>query len=134
MFLDDRNGSRIILTTRLLDVATYVDSCSHIHHMHLMDQDQSWDLLKHKVFNQASCPDKLSFEGKMIARSCRGLPLAIVVISGLLVLDQTKSGWKTIATNVNSVISENDEQFDKILSLSYVHLPHHLKPCFLCRK
>ncbi|KAG6406021.1 hypothetical protein SASPL_133617 [Salvia splendens] len=111
MFPDDRNGSRIILTTRLLDVATYVDNCSHIHFMHLMDEDQSWDLLKHKVFfNQASCPDKLAFEGKMIARSCRGLPLAIVVISGLLVLDQTKSGWKTIATNVNSVISENDEQ------------------------
>lgn len=131
MFPDDRNGSRIILTTRLLDVATYVDSCSHIHHMHLMDEDHSWDLLKHKVFNQASCPDKLAFEGKMIARSCRGLPLAIVVISGLLVLDQTISGWKTIATNVNSVISENYEQFDKILSLSYTHLPHHLKPCFL---
>ncbi|XP_057790591.1 putative late blight resistance protein homolog R1B-12 [Salvia miltiorrhiza] len=133
MFPDDRNGSRIILTTRLVDVASYVvDVAGHIHFMRLLDEDQSWSLLKQKVFRQGFCPDdKLAYAGKMIARSCRGLPLAIVVISGLLALDQTKSGWNNVARNVNSVISENDEQFDKILSLSYAHLPHHLKPCFL---
>ncbi|KAH6780340.1 hypothetical protein C2S52_011577 [Perilla frutescens var. hirtella] len=81
MFPDDNNGSRVILTTRLLDVASYVNSSSYIHHMHLMDEDQSWNLLRLKVFKQDPCPHTLSYAGKRIAKSCRGLPLAIVVIS-----------------------------------------------------
>ncbi|KAL0298510.1 UNVERIFIED_CONTAM: putative late blight resistance proteinR1B-14 [Sesamum radiatum] len=49
-FPDDNNGSRIILTTRLQDVAAYADSSSPVHEMHFMGVDQSWKLLRHKVF------------------------------------------------------------------------------------
>lgn len=34
MFPDDNNGSRIMLTTRLLYVAAYVESSSRVHEMH----------------------------------------------------------------------------------------------------
>ncbi|KAL8467100.1 hypothetical protein ACS0TY_035977 [Phlomoides rotata] len=128
MFPDDGNRSRIMLTTRLSDLATYVGS---FHEMRLMDDDESWNLLRQRVFRQDPCPTELEYVGKAIARSCGGLPLAVVVIAGLLVVDQTKDAWENIAKDVKSAISANDEQFDKILSLSYTHLPHHLRPCFL---
>ncbi|KAI3468958.1 hypothetical protein Pfo_025621 [Paulownia fortunei] len=132
IFPDDHNGSRIILTTRLLDVAAYADSCSPLHEMRFMDEDQSWDLLRQKVFQQEHSPLELEIIGKMIARSCRGLPLAIVVIAGLLsTVSRNQKSWENIAEKVNLAFIANDEQFAKILSLSYTHLPHHLRPCFL---
>ncbi|KAI3459048.1 hypothetical protein Pfo_015711 [Paulownia fortunei] len=132
IFPDDHNGSRVMLTTRLLDVATYADSCSPIYEMRFMDEDQSWNLLRQKVFKHQNCPPELEDIGKEIARSCRGLPLAIVVIAGLLsTVSKTRASWEEIARNINSAIATKDGQFAKILSLSYTHLPHHLRPCFL---
>ncbi|KAK4433088.1 putative late blight resistance proteinR1A-4 [Sesamum alatum] len=132
IFPDDSNGSRIIITTRLQDVAAYADSSSPLHEMRFMDVDQSWILLQQKVFNEQHCPPDLENTGKMIARSCKGLPLAIVVIAGILsTVSQTQASWEDIAQKVNSVVNANNEQFAKILSLSYTHLPHHLRPCFL---
>lgn len=131
MFPDDGNGSRILLTTRLSDVASYANPLSLLHEMQLMDDDESWNLLRQKVFKQDPCPNELWNVGKIIARSCKGLPLAIVVISGILVVDQTAGSWWNIAKNVMSTISGKDEQIDNILSLSYTNLPHHLRPCFL---
>ncbi|KAL8544424.1 hypothetical protein ACS0TY_004828 [Phlomoides rotata] len=43
-------------------------------------------------------------------------------------IDKIQSSWEIIAENVNSVV---DSSLDKILSLSYTLLPHHLRPCFL---
>ncbi|KAK4385789.1 putative late blight resistance proteinR1B-16 [Sesamum angolense] len=86
IFPDDDNGSRIIITTRLLDVASYMGSSSSSppHEMHFLDEDQSWNLLRQIVFKQEDCPVELEKIGISIARSCGGLPLAIVVIAGLL--------------------------------------------------
>ncbi|KAG8380624.1 hypothetical protein BUALT_Bualt06G0035000 [Buddleja alternifolia] len=132
LFPDDNNGSRIMLTTRLSDVAAYADSSSPLHEMHCMNMVQSWNLLRKKVFKQECCPPELENIGRMIARSCRGLPLAIVVIAGLLsTISRTQDSWENIADNVSSAVQANDKQFAKILSLSYTHLPHHLRPCFL---
>ncbi|KAK4433091.1 putative late blight resistance proteinR1B-16 [Sesamum alatum] len=133
IFPDDDNGSRIIVTTRLLDVASYVDSSSTPpHEMHFLDEDQSWNLLRQIVFKQEECPAELEKIGKMIARSCGGLPLAIVVIAGLLsTIGKTLASWENIARNVNQAVTTNYEQFEKILSLSYINLPQHLRMCFL---
>ncbi|KAH6777726.1 hypothetical protein C2S51_009038 [Perilla frutescens var. frutescens] len=132
LFPDEHNGSRIMLTTRLYDVAVYPNPFSPLHEMHLLGEDQSWNLLRHKVFAHLDCPIELESIGKKIARNCSGLPLAIVVIGGILsTMTQTPSSWGMIAENVNSIISTKGEHLEKILSLSYTHLPHHLRPCFL---
>lgn len=122
----------VMLTTRLSEVAAYADSSEHLHEMNLMDAHQSWDLLRLKVFAHKHCPRELEYIGKEIARSCRGLPLAIVVIAGLLSPESnSKALWKEIAENVQAAIATRHEQFEKIMSLSYTYLPHHLRPCFL---
>ncbi|KAK6136240.1 hypothetical protein DH2020_030029 [Rehmannia glutinosa] len=132
IFPDDHNGSRVMLTTRLSDVAAYAGSSSLLHEMRFMDEDQSWNLLRQKVFKLECFPRDLEEIGKEIARSCRGLPLAVVLIAGLLsTIKTTRASWEEIAKNVNSVVATKDGQFEKILSLSYTHLPHRLRPCFL---
>ncbi|KAL3824416.1 hypothetical protein ACJIZ3_020445 [Penstemon smallii] len=130
VFPDDDNGSRIILTTRLFDLAVYTNSFGH--QMGFLNEDQSWKLLRKKVFGEEYCPLYLKKIGKLIAKNCQGLPLAIVVVAGLLSkAKRNKYHWENIARNVSLAVRENDEHFSKIISLSYIHLPHHLKACFL---
>ncbi|KAL8544397.1 hypothetical protein ACS0TY_004803 [Phlomoides rotata] len=131
IFPDDNNGSRIMLTTRDSDVAVYASFGSPLLQMKFMNGNQSWDLLKLKVFtNSQDCPPELEDIGKAIAGGCRGLPIAIVLVAGILsTMAKTELvSWEKIAKNVNSVV---DGPLDKILSLSYSHLPHHLRSCFL---
>ncbi|KAK4414153.1 putative late blight resistance proteinR1A-10 [Sesamum alatum] len=130
-FPDDNNGSRVLMTTRLSNVAVYASS-SPLHQMSFLDEEWSWNLLRDKVFEQQSCPPELERIGRTIAKSCGGLPLAIVVVAGILAkVDRTQYHWEEIAKNISSVVTTNDDEFSKILTLSYDHLPCYLKACFL---
>ncbi|KAL0421979.1 UNVERIFIED_CONTAM: putative late blight resistance proteinR1B-8 [Sesamum latifolium] len=132
-FPDDNNGSRIIVTTRESSVADYTGSGSSSHQMNLLKDDDSWNLLRQKVFApEETCSSELENVGKKIAKDCRGLPLAIHVIGGILSQAKTNQDfWEQVSGNVSSTVADEDEHFSNILSLSYNHLPNHLKPCFL---
>ncbi|KAL2508257.1 Disease resistance protein RPP13 [Forsythia ovata] len=79
-FPDDRIGSRILFTTRNKEVR-FVDS--HIE-LPFLSKDECWELLRRKVFKDENCPQQLLKIGKKIAANCDGLPLAVVVIAGVL--------------------------------------------------
>ncbi|XP_057802998.1 putative late blight resistance protein homolog R1B-14 [Salvia miltiorrhiza] len=125
LFPDAGNGSRIIVTTRLQDVAAYVNSSSFIRTMSLLDAPHSWNLLKQKVFGDKDIPIELEGIGFKIAKNCGGLPLSIVVAAGLLskIKIHTRDSWKQIAAN--------NTQLDTIICSSYTHLPNHSEKCFL---
>ncbi|XP_047971455.1 putative late blight resistance protein homolog R1B-17 [Salvia hispanica] len=128
-----RDGSRIIITTRIEEV---VNSTHHLRAIYsytlpLLDDHQSWCLLKQKVFGSKECPSELEKIGKDIAKACKGLPLAIVVAARILSqTNQTQSSWEELAQKIRSFILE-DAEFQKRMLLSYTHLPRHLRPCFL---
>ena len=127
---DDGNGSRVMLTTRETSVAAYADHLSPLHEMRLMEEGQSWNLLRQMVFAHQDCPPELENIGKEVARCCKGLPLTIVVVAGILsTMDSNLASWRKIAQDVNSVTVGG--QCEKVLSLSYTHLPHYLRSCFL---
>ncbi|KAF3632702.1 putative methyltransferase-like protein 5-like [Capsicum annuum] len=132
-FPDCNKGSRILLTTRNVEVAEYASSGKPLYHMRLMNFDESWSLLYEKVFAKDSFPPQFEQLGKQIALKCGGLPLAIVVIAGLLSkLGKALSEWQSVAANIGSAVSTDvDIQCMRVLALSYHYLPHHLKPCFL---
>ncbi|KAH6834082.1 hypothetical protein C2S53_013369 [Perilla frutescens var. hirtella] len=131
IFPDDNNGSRVVITTRLTNVAEYASS-SFIHQLHFLDEDQSWILIREKVFVEQTCPPELEEIGKMVAENCGGLPLQLAVIAGVLAkVEKTISSWQNIAEDISLDMANNDEHLSKILSLSYDYLPDHLKPCFL---
>ncbi|KAL1546803.1 putative late blight resistance protein R1B-16 isoform X1 [Salvia divinorum] len=128
-FPNNNNGSRIVITTRESGVAIYADSKSLQHQVQLLSKSDSWNLLHQLVFGEEDCPLEIQEVGQKIACHCGGLPLAINVIGGLLSkIERSKDVWEKIA---NNVIAETDKQCSGILSLSYNHLPNHLKPCFL---
>ncbi|KAL8538146.1 hypothetical protein ACS0TY_000198 [Phlomoides rotata] len=82
-FPKENNGSRIVITTRLSNLAIQL-SGSHDFHMQFLDEDKSWHLLCEIVFGKPDCPIELEYIGKKIATKCKGLPLSIVVIGGIL--------------------------------------------------
>ncbi|XP_073294600.1 putative late blight resistance protein homolog R1C-3 [Primulina huaijiensis] len=132
-FPDNNNGSRVMITTRLLNVADNFCSCTP-HQLHCLDKDQSWALFCDKVFGKESCcPPELEEVGKTIVRNCGGLPLAIVAISGLLAeSSKTVEYWEYVANDTKAALTMGgDGLCFEILSLSYKHLPVRLKPCFL---
>ncbi|XP_073295598.1 putative late blight resistance protein homolog R1A-10 [Primulina huaijiensis] len=135
VFPDDDNGSRILLTTRLSEVAVYAGSSSTpIHQMKFLNEDQSWKLLEEKIFGKESCPLHLVELGKEVARNCKGLPLTIVVVAGMLLSSGNTmkvESWESILENISSIESTISAQCSKILCLSYDWLPLRLKPCFL---
>ncbi|KAK4387388.1 putative late blight resistance proteinR1B-16 [Sesamum angolense] len=132
-FPDKGNGSRIIVTTRESSVADYTATGSSHHQVNLLKDDESWNLLHQKVFApEETCSLELENVGKRIAKGCRGLPLAIHVIGGILSQAmRSQDFWEQVSDNVSSTIADKGEQFSNILSLSYNHLPNHLRPCFL---
>ncbi|CAA7407862.1 unnamed protein product [Spirodela intermedia] len=134
---DDENGSLVLITTRSLDVARAADPSIPPHELRLLTEEESWELLSKKAFpNQDDietvCSESLREVGKQITRKCGGLPLALVVLGGLL---STKGPslreWRRLA---ETIVWENIEESRlclDILALSYAELPHHLKRCFL---
>ncbi|XP_073121141.1 putative late blight resistance protein homolog R1B-16 [Henckelia pumila] len=128
------NGSRIMITTRVKKVAEQLSSCP-LFELDLLDDNRSWELMSEKVFgHEQGCPPELEELGKTIAKNCKGLPLAIVVIGGVLAKsDKTMVFWEHVVENMKSIINSEDnyEKCLEILYLSYNNLPIHLKPCFL---
>ncbi|XP_022883191.1 putative late blight resistance protein homolog R1B-17 [Olea europaea var. sylvestris] len=132
LFPNDNNGSRIIVTTRITDVAGHASLSTNHHQMCFLNEEQSWNLFREKLFGQEKCPHELEDIGRTIAKNCHGLPLSIVLITGLLSnVGKARDEWEHVAKNLSSLIAEKDGQCSEILNLSFKHLPTHLKACFL---
>ncbi|CAI9095935.1 OLC1v1031977C1 [Oldenlandia corymbosa var. corymbosa] len=121
---DDLCGSRILITSRFLEFPKP-------HHLHLLSDDESWELLKKKVFGYRWWPEEFLKFGQQIAKTCKGLPLAINTVSGLLgATDEDK--WQEIAERLSITKAMSaTEHVMTALELSYQHLPDNLKECFL---
>ncbi|KAL7115440.1 hypothetical protein ACP275_04G184400 [Erythranthe tilingii] len=133
LFIWRGDGSHVMLTTRIQNVASIADwGCDY--HMRFMDKKESWDLLRMKVFGeQESLPYELEKAGKKIAEICEGLPLTIVTVADILSkAEKTTEYWTNIADDKrHSVFLDAYDKMSKVLYPSYDYLPQHLKPCFL---
>nr|XP_027093447.1 putative late blight resistance protein homolog R1B-8 isoform X1 [Coffea arabica] len=129
---NDGNGSRILITSRLHDVALKVKPDSDPLCLRLLSEDESWKLLRMKILH-GGCSEELQEVGKKIAKRCEGLPLAIVAVAGLLArTEKNQDRWERIAESLSSKINDDPQSRCKdILQLSYNHLPDRLKACFL---
>ncbi|KAK1291228.1 Disease resistance RPP13-like protein 4 [Acorus calamus] len=103
--------------------------------MSLLSSENGWSLLR-KVVSQGRDVEEiesLKDVGTRIIEKCKGLPLAIKVIGGVLKgKERNKNAWEVILSNdlwSNSI--DNPSEIMSALLLSYMDLPPHLKPCFL---
>ncbi|XP_057803153.1 putative late blight resistance protein homolog R1A-10 [Salvia miltiorrhiza] len=131
-FPENENCSRILVTTRLSNLSSQLNN-NYSLQMEFLDEVRSWELFSKIVFGVGSCPHELEKIGKKIVENCRGLPLSIVVVGGILRnREHTLGVWESIRKNLASEVNlENDKNCMKLLKMSYNHLPVYLKPCFL---
>ncbi|KAK7340854.1 hypothetical protein VNO77_21570 [Canavalia gladiata] len=130
-FPDENNGSRVLITSRSREVASYTGPIPP-YFLPFLSKDESWELLSKKVFRGEECPSDLEPVGKLIAESCDGLPLAIIVIAGILANKKRQvMDWSKIKDHVNWHLGRDETKVRDILKLSYDNLPARLKPCFL---
>ncbi|KAL7176971.1 hypothetical protein ACSBR2_030331 [Camellia fascicularis] len=133
------DGSRVIITTRSEQVATFCKETSvdHVHELEALSEEKAWVLFCKKAFQldfEGHCPPELEEVSHAIVRKCKGLPLAIAAIGGLLsTKNKGISEWQKFYGSMNSELERNPnlKSISKILLFSYNDLPHHLKSCFL---
>ncbi|CAN4102005.1 unnamed protein product [Withania somnifera] len=125
-------GSRIILTTRQKEVTLHGKHNTDPLNLRLLRSEESWELLEKRAFGNESCPEELLDVGKKIAQNCKGLPLVVDLIAGVIAgLEKKKTMWLEIQNNLSSFILNSEVDVMKVIELSYDHLPVQLKPCFL---
>lgn len=128
-------GSRIITTTRVIDVArSCSSSIGHVYRLKPLSMMHSRQLFYRRIFNsEEDCPSHLEEVSRDILNKCDGLPLAIIAISGLLADRSTKDQWDQVSKSIAGTLERNYniEGMMKILSLSFFDLPPPLKTCLL---
>ncbi|KAL2515475.1 Disease resistance RPP8-like protein 3 [Forsythia ovata] len=132
LFPDINNRSRIILTTRQPREAELASRLCDPYHMRSLADEDGWKLLRGRVFGEERCPPQLDDIGKMILHHCKGLPLSVVLIGGLLYKsERTVSYWHYVLSNIRSEITDRDYGILDSVSFIYSQLPHHLRACIL---
>ena len=133
-FPEESDGSRLLLTTRNKDVSLLADAQSVPYEVKLLSDTESWTLFCRSAIPDnvtESCPPELKEFGERMVKKCAGLPLAIVVLGGLLSSKkQLPTEWEKVLKNLQAHFS-SDKGVDAVLSLSYIDLPHNLRSCFL---
>ncbi|KAL4616403.1 hypothetical protein ACB092_07G196500 [Castanea dentata] len=122
-------GSKIIVTTRNSSVATTTGTAPTYNLKGLPPKDSLSLFLKFAFKEgQDHYPNLLEI-GKEIVRKCKGIPLAIKTIAGILYSKVDEDEWKFVRDNEIWNL-EQDGGILPALRLSYNQLPFHLKQCF----
>ncbi|KAG9155411.1 hypothetical protein Leryth_009848 [Lithospermum erythrorhizon] len=128
-FPNDGNGSRILLTSRFNDLP--LPNKPKIHFLNPLSDDESWELLQKKLRWSEHYPSELLEIGNRIAKGCKGVPLVVVLVAGLLA-DINQDQWQKVASDVTAfVMNDSERKCADLLELSYNNFPFYLKPCFL---
>ncbi|KAE8693993.1 Leucine-rich repeat transmembrane protein kinase [Hibiscus syriacus] len=133
-FPDRNNGSRVMLTTRNNGIALKADPQSVPYDLRFLGEEDGWILFCKKAFihnNDSYGSPQLEETGKEIVAKCAGLPLAIIIVGGLLSMKRNLGEWKRVLSNMSSHFARDADGVSAILALSYNDLPYYLKSCFL---
>ncbi|KAJ4724307.1 Disease resistance protein [Melia azedarach] len=130
-FPNNKNGSRVIITTRIKEVTERSDGKTYLHELQFLKADESWQLFCDKAFRDTNGDDKgLEILGREMVQKCGGLPLAIVVLGGLLSTKKPQE-WRMVRDHIWRHLRSDSIQISYLLDLSFDDLSHELKLCFL---
>ncbi|ESQ29518.1 hypothetical protein EUTSA_v10024072mg [Eutrema salsugineum] len=138
-----KKGWKVLLTSRKENIAfsphpTYVTLKSES-----ITLEESWTLFQRIAFprkdtTEFKIDEKMEDMGMQMIKHCGGLPLAVIVLGGLLATQYTLREWTRIYENIGSQIvrrtsfnNEDSSSVYYVLSLSFEELPIYLKHCFL---
>ncbi|XP_078175712.1 disease resistance protein RPP13-like [Carex rostrata] len=130
---DKKNGSRVLMTTRHNEVAKSADSEIPPYELKFLNESKSLDLLLKKVFpykkSNEECPKDLLELAPEISKKCKGLPLALIVLGGILATKELAyPAWERVLETMNW--HSDGSSCMQILAMSYDDMPFYLKACF----
>ncbi|CAL5000085.1 unnamed protein product [Urochloa decumbens] len=127
------SGSMIVVTSRSRHVASIMGTLPS-HELVCLSEDDSWKLFSKKAFSKGNQEQaELVRIGRRICNKCKGLPLALKTMGGLMSSKQQIQQWEAIADCNISDTNRGKDEVLPILKLSYKHLSPEMKQCFaLC--
>ncbi|KAL6908009.1 hypothetical protein ACP4OV_002179 [Aristida adscensionis] len=130
---NEQPGSRVLITTRLQNLAPHMRIAFRQHHVSPLDDEDAWSLLKNQLPpNKVTEIDNLKDIGLQILRKCDGLPLAIKVMGGLLSTKfPNEREWKEVLESPAWSVAGLPQELDSRLYMSYEDMSPQLKQCFL---
>ncbi|CAL5417120.1 unnamed protein product [Camellia sinensis] len=126
-------GSKIIATTLSMDVvSTMRTSPSLTHHLNQLSENDSWTMFRKRAFANGGPTEtqKLVDIGGKMVKKCKGVPLAIKTLGGLMYSKKNEDEWVSIENSEIWSSPEIKNGIQPILRLSFDHLPSSLKHCF----
>ncbi|TMW86919.1 hypothetical protein EJD97_020703 [Solanum chilense] len=127
VFLDSRNGSKLLLITTSISPMWYVSPPNCIHKVKKLSNNYSWNLFMKKAgWDTWELGDEHQDLKQRVLDVCSGLPLNIVLLGSML----STKGDTNRFDYLQKMLRTNWETKD-IVSLSYTDLPDHLKLCVL---
>ncbi|XP_024931616.2 putative disease resistance protein At3g14460 [Ziziphus jujuba] len=129
LFESASHGSKIIITTEYVTVGSRTGTVPN-YYLETLSEEDSWQLFLKRAFNNVkpSAYKNLEEIGEQIVKKCRGFPLEVTSLAGLLRTELDPRKWKDV---LKSEIWDLPQHVHfPALWLSYHYLPPHLKRCF----
>ncbi|PUZ64182.1 hypothetical protein GQ55_3G123000 [Panicum hallii var. hallii] len=128
------NG-RIIITSRIYEVARLAPESNIIHLQPLQERDAQYLFYKEAFWKckDMICPHGVEHWAKLFVEKCNGLPIAIVCIGRLLSFRVTSyMEWEKVYRDIEMRLCHNPiMDMNIILQVSLEDLPHTIRNCFL---
>ncbi|GAU51980.1 hypothetical protein TSUD_417760, partial [Trifolium subterraneum] len=124
-------SSKVVVTTRSRIVAHTMDvSVPYV--LSGLILEESWNLLKNIAFRDDTNGVNQTIEsiGKKIAEKCKGVPLAIRSLGGILKTKRDEEEWGHVLRGDFWKLCEDKESILPILKLSYHDLSPQQRQCF----
>ncbi|KAJ4808915.1 Disease resistance family protein [Rhynchospora pubera] len=132
---DYKNGSRVLMTSRSIDVARLANPKTKPYELTFLNDKESCDLLLKKAcyykspIEVESSSDLLELANEL-SKKCKGLPLALIVLGGILsTRHQNYHDWKKVLDTMDW--HQEGRDCMNVLAMSYEDMPYYLKPCFI---
>ncbi|XP_044327023.1 disease resistance protein Pik-2 isoform X2 [Triticum aestivum] len=134
---ENEYGSKVITTTRILDVAQQADDVYRLEPLSIVDSRKLFYQRIYEAENKSPPNHLVEISEKVLGR-CGGVPLAILTIASLLSSKKGRSHtheyWSKVYKSMGSGLDNSHDDVKnmrRILSVSYSDLPPHLKTCIL---
>ncbi|KAK5786827.1 hypothetical protein PVK06_041473 [Gossypium arboreum] len=135
--IERNSNSKILLTSRRKEIVSHANPRCYRCALRCLNNKQSWELLQKIAFPRLDFAGygvdaKLREFGKDMVKHCAGLPLAIIVLGGILATkNNSLNEWQKVSTNVKAYLKRDTSDVKDVLALSYDDLPPYLSTCFL---